>query len=120
MDLNREVILGELKATLKWFKRDKSPSPDGWSVESYLAFFDILGQDLLKVIEECRMIGRMHGAINSTFIALIPKSGNPSTFNDFRPISLCNCIYKIISKTIANRIHPILSTHISLEQFAFL
>ena len=38
MDLNREVTLGELEATLKWFKRDKSPGLDGWSVEFYLPF----------------------------------------------------------------------------------
>jgi len=89
-------------------------------VEFYLAFFDILGEDLLKFIEECRIFGRMHGAINSTFIALIPKSDNPLTLNDVRPISLCNYKYKIISKIIANRLHPILSAHISSEQFAFL
>ena len=88
MELNREVTLGELEATLKWFKKDKSPGPDGWSVEFYMAFFDILGHDLLKVIGECRTTGCMHGAINSTFIAVIPKSDNPSSFNDFQPISL--------------------------------
>lgn len=115
MELNMEVSMGELKATLKWFKYDKSPRPDGWSVEFYTAFFDILGDDLLKFIEDCWTTSRMYGAINSTFIALIPKSDNPASFDDFRPISLCNYIYKIIS----NHLRPILSTHISSEQFAF-
>jgi len=55
MDLHREVTLGELEVTLKWFKKDKSPILDGWLVEFYLEFFDILGQDLLKVIRDCRM-----------------------------------------------------------------
>lgn len=117
---NREVTMGELEATLKWFKRDKSPGPDGCSIEFYLAFFEVIRNDLLKVIEKCRKSGRMHGAINTTFIALIPKSDNPSSYNDFRPISLCNCLYKIISKIIANHICPILSAHISSKQFAFL
>ena len=92
MDLNREVTLGELEATLKWFKRDNSPGPDSWSVEFYLVFFYILGEFLLKFIEECRISRQIHGAINSTSIALIPKSDILLTFNDFRPISLCNCI----------------------------
>lgn len=116
MELNKEVTLGELEATLKWFKGDKSPGPDGWSVEFYTTFFEILGDDLLKVIEDCRTMGHMHGAINTTFITLIPKSDNPTSFDHFHPISLCNCIYKII----ANRLRPILSTHISSEQFDFL
>jgi len=62
----------------------------------------------------------MYDAFNYTFIALIPKSDDPQTFNDFRPISLCNCIYKIIAKIIVNHLKPILSKFISHEQFAFL
>eukprot|EP00253_Pinus_taeda_P031755 PITA_31755 len=67
-------------------------------------FFDTLGEDILKVVEDCRINGKMYEAFNTTFIALIPKSDNPISFDDFRPISLCNCIYKIIAKIIANRI----------------
>jgi len=52
-DLIKPVSLGELESTLKWFKRDKSPGPDGWPVEFYLTFFDILGPNLLGVVEEC-------------------------------------------------------------------
>lgn len=74
----------------------------------------------MAVIEESGITGIIHPPMNHTFIALIPKSDDPSSYNDFRPISLCKCRYKIISKIIANRIKPILSTHISSEQFAFL
>lgn len=58
----------------------------------------------------------MYEAFNATFIDLILKSDNHVIYNDFRPISLCNCIYKIIT----NKINPILSQHISMEQFSFL
>eukprot|EP00253_Pinus_taeda_P034161 PITA_34161 len=119
-ELLKEVTMAELEATLKWFKKDKSPGPDGWTIELYLAFFDLLGNDLLKIVEDSRRRGRISSAIKSTFIALIPKSNAPSSFDDFCPISLCKCLYKIIVKTIANRLKPILSQHISSEQFAFL
>eukprot|EP00253_Pinus_taeda_P021742 PITA_21742 len=119
-DLNKSVTLGELEAVLKWFRKDKSPGPNGWPMEFCLAFFDLIGQDLLRAIEDCQMNGRMHDVFNATFIALIPNLDKPSTLNDFRPISLCNCISKIIAKIITNRIKPILSQHISQEQFAFL
>eukprot|EP00253_Pinus_taeda_P010150 PITA_10150 len=114
------VSAEELEGVLKWFKKDKSPGPDGWTIEFYLAFFDVLGQDLLGVVEESRTTGSIYHAINSTFIALIPKFDSHESFDDYRPISLCNCLYKIISKTIANHIRPILSRSIAPQQFAFL
>lgn len=76
----------------------------------------MLGNDLLKFVEESRRRGRISSVIKSTFIALIPKSNDLVSFDDFRPISLCNCLYKII----ANCLKPILSQHISSEQFTFL
>jgi hypothetical protein len=51
---------------------------------------------------------------------MIPKDDNPTSFEKFRPISLCNCIYKIISKVIARRLKRVLSRKISNEQFGFL
>ena len=58
--------------------------------------------------------------INQTFIALIPKIQNPISPKDFRPISLCNVIFKIITKTLANRIKPCLPSLIHETQSAFV
>eukprot|EP00253_Pinus_taeda_P025511 PITA_25511 len=119
-ELIAPVTASELDGMLKWFKKDKSPSLDGWTIELYLAFCELLGNDLLKFVEECRIYGSIYNVVNSTFIALIPKSDSPSSFNDFRPISLCNYLYKIICKVIANHLRPILSHHITPQQFSFL
>ena len=54
------------------------------------------------------------------FLALIPKKDKPRTFADFRPISLCNLLYKLIAKVIARRLKPFLDLGISQEQFRFL
>lgn len=51
----------------------------------------------------------MLGALNSTFLKLIPKKQKPSSFDDFIPISCCNMIYKVMAKTIARILKPILS-----------
>jgi len=80
----------------------------------------LLGKDILKVVEESKKNGHIHEPINATFIALIAKSDNPTTFDDFRPISLCNCNYKIISKVISLCLKDIISRHISNEQFGFM
>ena len=68
-----QISLEEVELALKYFKRDKCPGPDGWPVEFFLAFFDLLGNELLKVVESSRHNGRVLPSLNSTFIALIPK-----------------------------------------------
>jgi hypothetical protein len=120
LSLEKPCTLQEISSALKSFSKDKSPGPDGWTVEFYLHFFDLIGQDLLELVEDNRLRGKVIGAINSTFLTLIPKTDSPTTFGDFRPISLCNLCYKLISKIIANRIKPILSRFISNEQLGFL
>ena len=59
-DLMEEVTNEELKATLHSFQRDKSPGPVGWVVEFFLAAFEIIGPDLLKLVEESRINGLLH------------------------------------------------------------
>ena len=92
----------------------------GWTVEFYLCFFDLLGPTLVNLVETSRILGRVPSSINSTFIALIPKTDHPINFGDFRPISLCNLCYKLISKVAAMRLKPYLDSFISPQQFGFL
>ena len=89
-------------------------------MEFFLAFFDIVGNELLEVVEESRRLGKVTRPLNATFIALIPKSDKPDSFGGFRPIALCNLIYKIITKIIVIRLKTFLSFGISKEQFGFL
>eukprot|EP00253_Pinus_taeda_P003346 PITA_03346 len=105
----------ELLSVMRSFKKDKCPSPDGWTSDIFIHFFDFMKNDILGMVEETRMQGRINPHISSTYIALIPKKKESSSFTDYRPISLCNAIYKIISKLIAERIRGNLSTHISRE-----
>ena len=118
-ELMKPVLLQDLKHILSISKNDKSLGPDGIPVEVYIALFDVLGVDLLRVIELSRTSGKIPVVFNSTFLALIPKIDHPLTFEDFLPISLCNFAYKIIGKIISIRIRNVLGRCISGEQFGF-
>lgn len=59
-------------------------------------------------------------ALNTSFIALIPKQESAQTPDRFRPIALCNVVYKIISKVVANRLKPLLPTLVSMEQSRYV
>ena len=61
-----------------------------------MGFFDLVREDLLKVVEDSGVKGYILEAFNATFIALIPKSAHPKNFKEFRPISFHNVMYKII------------------------
>jgi len=71
------VTIYELLATLKGFIVSKISGSDDWTVEFFLAFFDLLGNELLEVVEESRQKGRVVGALNATFLPLIPKRDKP-------------------------------------------
>ena len=118
-NIYKEVTKEELLEVLKAFKRDKSLSPDGWSLEIFTHFFDIFKRDLLNMVES-RIMGKIHLIINSTYVTLIPKRHPSMAFKNYRPILLCNLIYKIISKTIANQMRNILFRFISPEKYGFL
>ena len=85
-----EEVEEELKVARHSFQKDKSPGPDGWTIEFSIDLYDLLGADILKVVEDSRLSRRILACFNSTFISLNPKVDNPKTLHDFRPISLCN------------------------------
>ena len=69
--------------------------------------------DILKVVEHSRLEGRVIGSLNDTFITLIQNFDKPSTLVEYRSISLCNLIYKTISKLAAIRHKVVLDKAIS-------
>uniref|UniRef100_A0A2N9GI95 Reverse transcriptase domain-containing protein n=1 Tax=Fagus sylvatica TaxID=28930 RepID=A0A2N9GI95_FAGSY len=119
-DLNRAFSPGEVVAALKQMAPLKAPGPDGLPPLFFQKYWHFIGDEVTEAVLTCLNSGKILKAINHTYITLIPKIQNPEAVVDFRPISLCNVIYKIISKVLANRLKILLPKIVSESQSAFV
>jgi hypothetical protein len=98
----------------------KAPGPDSLHAVFYKRFWEMLGDDLIKeVLHAVNNISVPEGW-NNTTIVFIPKVDNPEKVTQFRPISLCNVVYKVISKMLSNRLKMYLLDIIFYHQSAFM
>jgi hypothetical protein len=110
----------EIWEILKAMKKNASPGPDGFNVGFYLSVWSWIGDDVTNVVRNFYTAGIMPPHLNDTQITLIPKKLACHMPSDFRPISLCNVIYKIIAKSLANRLKLHLPEYIHPSQQAFI
>ena len=115
------LTLDECWAALKSMGTGKSPGEDGFTVEFYRCFFDILGNDLLNSLNAAYENGEMSISQRRGVITLIPKeNSDPRELSNWRPITLLNVDYKIASKAIASRIEKFLPLLINSNQTGFM
>jgi hypothetical protein len=98
----------------------KAPVPDGFTALFYKKYWPSVRADVLACIGNFFINNHLLNEHNHTFIALVPKQTGSHTVHQFRPISLCNIVYKIISKVLANRFKTLLPKIISPFQSAFV
>jgi hypothetical protein len=83
-------------------------------------YWHIVGSDVTVTVLSCLNSSHILKSSNFTHIVLIPKVKNPTRVSDYRPISLCNIIFKLISKVMANRMKRILPQIISDNQSVYV
>ncbi|XP_039116586.1 uncharacterized protein LOC120252479 [Dioscorea cayenensis subsp. rotundata] len=118
--LIKEVSKKEVFDALLSLPTGKSPGPDGFNVEFYRFYWTEIGDLIFAAIRYFFEHSVMPNSWGRTYVALIPKKSNPQSPADFRPISLCNVCYKLISKILANRLKYILPNLIGKEQCGFV
>ena len=92
---------------------------DGMPSLFYQHFWPVLNIDVTQAVLSWLNLRTLPSLINHTFITLIPKNNSPKYVHEFRPISLCNFLYKIFFKVLANRLKKILPAIITKHQSAF-
>eukprot|EP00253_Pinus_taeda_P032540 PITA_32540 len=118
--LLKPISLQEVELAAKSLKAGKAPGPDGFSSNFFHHFWELIKWEVWQVVEESRSLRWMYPGLNATFIALIPKSEDSNSPDKFRPISLCNIIYKIVSKVVALRLKPLLPGIIFPKQSGYV
>lgn len=112
-----DIHLTHLTESLKDMNKNKSPGLDGLTVEFYCKFWKLLGPLLAEIVNEIQKTKHLTNTMQRGIISLIyKKKGDKKLLKNWRPITLLNVDYKIISKTLASRLKTVLESIISPEQ----
>ncbi|CAL9019993.1 unnamed protein product, partial [Prunus brigantina] len=118
--LLQEISSHEIKDAAMQMGSLKAPGPDGYHGIFYQQYWDIIHREVQGIVKDFFAESCNPTTLNSTNIVLIPKVPNPESVTQYRPISLCNYSYKIISKVMANRLKQFIPEIISPAQNAFV
>lgn len=110
----------EIVKVLYSLPKNKAPGPDGFTMEFFTSSWDLVGNDLVGAVKEFFTGSYMLRQVNATIISLTPKFPGAEQLKDFRPISLCNTVYKVISKIISYRLKLITPKVVQRNQVGFV
>ncbi|GKV02931.1 hypothetical protein SLEP1_g15305 [Rubroshorea leprosula] len=115
-----EPFIEEVKAAVWNCDSTKAPGPDGFNSGFLKAEWEVIKADIMEYLMDFHINGRLVRDSNASFIVLIPKRENPQGIEEYRPISLIGCTYKILAKLLANRLSRVLNSIIGENQSAFI
>ena len=118
--MEREVSIEDVKVGLRVLKPFRAPGPNGLHAGFYQHFRFEVGKSVCKEVKATFKDGLVPDHLNETLVTLISKCKSPESLNNYRPISLCNSVYKIVSKILVERIRPYLNKLVSPFQTAFV
>jgi len=118
--LLQSISLQEVEAVMAQLKDGKAPGPDGFTANFFHEFWELIKTEVWELVEESRSMHWILPSLNATFLALVPKGDEQNTPDNYKLIALCNVIYKLISKVLANRLKPLLPLLISPEQTGYV
>ena len=120
LSLTAHVDAKDVEMSLWSLKAFKAPGLDGLHPGFFQKCWPTIRESVVNEVRQIFSTGKMPEYLNRTLISLIPKYLGPETLSQFRPISLCNTVYKIVTKIIVCRLRPIMGNLVSPFQAAFV
>ncbi|XP_019246270.1 PREDICTED: uncharacterized protein LOC109225918 [Nicotiana attenuata] len=108
-ELVKSITREEIDNSLNAIGNDKAPGIDGYNAVFFKKAWGIMKNDVYEAVMDFFQTSHMPKIINCTTVTLLPKVTNPITVKDFRPISCCSVLYKIIAKILATRLQVVMS-----------
>ena len=118
--LERMPSKEEISLAVKSCDPSKAPGYDGFNLNFIKKFWDDFGEEICSFIFGFFESGHFPPEINLTWVALIPKIDEAVEIKDYRPISMVGCLYKLISKILANRVKLVMPGLVGETQSAFV
>ncbi|KAG7567328.1 Reverse transcriptase zinc-binding domain [Arabidopsis thaliana x Arabidopsis arenosa] len=110
----------EIRRTVASMPKNKAPGPDGFPVEFLWEAWDVVGNDTVAAIQNFFSTGHLPRGFNATAITLIPKVPGTDTLTQFRPISCCNSVYKVIARLLKQKLKLFISEAVQGNQVGFV
>lgn len=98
----------------------KAPGSDCFPARFFQKNWAVMKKDVCEAVKKFFENGEMQEGVNYTVIVMIPKKNSAEEMKDFKPISLCNVVYKVVAKCLVSRLRPLLQDIISESQSAFV
>jgi len=118
--LNKQFSVSEVEVALRSMGKFKAPGPDGFQPIFYQNCWDVVGESVCKFVLDFFETGLLPPETNDALVVLIAKVLKPEKINQFRPISLCNVMFKIITKTMVGRLKGVIYKLIGPAQASFI
>lgn len=118
--LSKHFTSLEVENAIRSMGRYKAPGPDGFQPVFYQQCWDVVGESVVRFVLEFFGTGLLPQETNDAIVVLIPKVGKPEKITQFRPISLCNVLFKIITKTMVGRLKGVMNKLIGPAQSSFI
>lgn len=118
--LNITFLAGEVEKAIKSMGKYKAPGPDGFQPIFYHHCWEVVGSSVVRFVLDFFETGELPKDTNDALVVLIAKVVKPEKITQFRPISLCNVLFKTITKAMVGRLKPVMSRLIGPAQASFI